>query len=389
MYFSSAVKSTNYARSQEFSLGSRTIASYCMYHRFPITSHDAFNNACDQVMSFTPTSCGLKYNTKFTVQGWWFGGKRSRYRTQYPSPPVGDTLDRLFENHRLTLFVEYFEQYLRDREFITVDDPPRFHGPMAIYQDGETCYLAACLNFCLHVPELRNDFFKAFRIKSVGLEKLTNPGFSMLGGGKHTEVPGLVKEDFVDQPLGAQLLSLAKDIEEWSRTRDDPILHYGMSRSLMMAFMLRISGFDELEEKILKLRTEPPLDKTNLYTTTRYMIRDALDRNSSLRGGIISASDGMGRRHAIACVRDPFTNHIRIYNWGVSDTWHQLRTFLNIFPEEIEIILYSLNSVSRSIDFGTKPVKRKPSLTVRSLKLAMEYVRKTWREQPTLHGYIN
>ena len=50
--------------------------------------------------------------------------------------------------------------------------------------------------------------------------------------------------------------------------------------------MLRIDGFKAILEKVLKTPNDGP-DPSNLYTSLRYMIREAFDQNPGLRGGFM------------------------------------------------------------------------------------------------------
>ena len=193
MYFESKLASTEYAKSQEFSLGSRHVAAYCMMHGFPLAEHKAFNKLCDEVLSFGPTFCGLKNHRKFSVRGRWTGGTSRIVHTRYPPPPSGEQLDTLLAHPNLIRYVEHFEDYLRSRKFATAYGDPLFHDTLTIYQDGETCYIAACLNFVLHVPELRSMFFKAFRLKAVALDQLTESHFPFsVGSGGAARRPDTV-----------------------------------------------------------------------------------------------------------------------------------------------------------------------------------------------------
>ena len=168
--------------------------------------------------------------------------------------------------------MEHFEDYLRSRQFATAYGDPLFHDTLTIYQDGETCYIAACLNFVLHVPELRSMFFKAFRLKAVALDQLTESHFSLLGG-------------FVGEPLGAQILSLAQDISGWSHLNDDRLR--GMTRSLMLAMTPRIDGFKAILRRCSRREASGPIRPVHVPAPHD---TKAFDQTPGLRGGFVSAS---------------------------------------------------------------------------------------------------
>lgn len=350
MFFASPDDQSGYAKDQGFEQGCRLIAAYCVKNRFPAGA-DAFGLVANGVFSFYSHTigdsarsshawtCGLVGHPKFSVHGWL---DQSPYTSSivedYPLPPRNDELEALLRHPDAAMYAELFQEYLRQVQFVTLRDPPSMHGDRAIYQDGDTCFLAACLNLSLHVPELRVALFKAFRIKNVSIEKFTEPHFRLLG-------------NFAGEPLGTTILALGASLREEGIAKcdkyGDAIFLLGMCRSLMRAFMLRVPGFEDLVEDVLQTRGEH-----NVTGSQRASAREVAHRVELVlterfrtfpdtRGGFLSAANA-DERHGVAFVRDMETGAVRVYNWGVSDTHHQLRNFFEIFPNDVEIMAYSL-----------------------------------------------
>jgi hypothetical protein len=145
----------------------------------------------------------------------------------------------------------------------------------------------------------------------------------------------------------------------------------GASRALMLAFMLRVPGFEELDEHIVIWRdrnTQLPQKKRALYVTE--LLKNYSESDSTIRGGILSGERIEKRsrhRHAVAFVYDT-NGQLLLYNWGVGGTRIHLKEFLKIYPENIEVVVYSLPSVSRRLPFDDVSVaKKKLSLQKRLL----------------------
>ena len=360
MYFESEFDRLYYTHSQNYDFGCNLIAAYCVKHKFP-TTHDDFMSEANHTFTFKSHRCGL-LETKFYVKGWWKGSsKTKRTHKRYPRVPRDDELESLLEHEDAQVYVELFEQYLRDSNFVTIYDPPAMYGDRAIYQEGGTCFLAACLNVALHVPELRIAFFAAFRIKQTTIDQLTEPQFQILG-------------NFAAEPFGTSILALAETLRAERKDSEEPLLRLGSSRALMRAFMLRIPGFEDLTEDVLQVKGENVISGNGSASQRASSVQENLTkllaRSPDLRGGIISAMDYDGWRHAVAFVRDMNTNAVRVYNWGVSDTRQQLRRFIKLFPYEIEVVAYSLpSSHVRQLELDSIRVKQPFSLFPRGRKL--------------------
>lgn len=334
------------------------LATYCIHHSFP-TAHGPFETRARETFSFSGNMFGLYHDLPFQIQGDWMSGSRRRRRIVRRYPPVPENVEPYFVFPQLDLYVELLEDYMREQDFVTLYDTPHLKGDRAIYQVGGTCYLAACLNFALHVPELRMAFFSAFRLKSSKISAFTEPEFRILG-------------NFASEPLGGMLLTLGHDLRRRNQDKD-PDLVLGTARALMRAFMLRIPGFDELEEHVVQMKHEHIItrkdDAWNVKANAiRLYVRRAFDMDATLRGGLLSGENGEGR-HVVAIVRDDDDQGgMRVYNWGVSDSWMRLAEFVHQFPDVIELVLYSLPSVSRTIRFDDASKKRKRFRSGKSLR---------------------
>ena len=262
-------------------------------------------------------------------------------REDYPPPPNDDEIDDLLYDRDAPLYLELFEGFLRTSEFSTAIERS-VYGDRAVYQTGGTCYLAACLNIAVHVPELRNYFFAFFRLKHIAVDRLTNEHFQLLG-------------NFASEPLGTSLLALGESLRERSMDYTESILQLGSARALMRAFMLRIPGFDQLREDVIQAMGEHTVTGRGGPAATRarrleHALMHLFANSPDVRAGIVSANDDTGGRHVVAFVRDMSEggdgggSGVRVFNWGVSDTYRQLHNFIKHFPLEIEIVIYSLES---------------------------------------------
>ena len=316
----------------------RMMASYCVYHEFPLEVN-SFSRRANKTFSLTTDTCGLHYHPSFEIEGLWNRSSTTRrVRTDYPLPPPVKSIEGLLRDERIEVYTQLLAVFFRDNDFITIHESPLLKGLQPIYQVGESCFLAAVLNFVMHVPELRKSVFQAFRLKSAKISSFTLDSFGSLG-------------NFAEEPLGSTLLALGEHIRDRSLKYDDPFLRLGSSRALLRAFMLRIEGFDELDEHVILERRRNPImpkesDELAFYITS--IMKRNFESNPSMRGGILSGGDEKG---------------ILIYNWGVGGRWHQVHEFLKMFPKKIEIVMYSLPHVHRHLQFDDIPVKKKrPSL---------------------------
>ena len=341
MFFETLDDAVTYGKQQSHEWSVRMLAAYCIHHSFP-TTHGQFDLQARETFSFSTHMFGLYNDPPFQIQGNWMRGSKKRRRIVRTYPPVPEYVEPYFDFPKLDVYVELLEDYIREHNFVTLYDTPNLKGDRAIYQVGGTCYLAACLNFALHVPELRTAFFSAFRLKSSKISAFTEPEFRILG-------------NFASEPLGGMLLTLGHELRNSSRGKD-PDLVLGTARALMRAFMLRLPGFDELEEHVVQMKHEHLITREHSpwhhnAKSIRIYLRTAFDMDPSLRGGFLSSENREGR-HVVAIVRDDDAQEgMRVYNWGVSDSWTRLNEFVQSFPEAMELVLYSLPSARRTLRF--------------------------------------
>lgn len=337
----------------------RMLAAYCVHHTFPMETV-AFLDRARNTFSFTSDTCGLYRHVLFQVQGWWNRSSSTRrVRNDYPPPPPMRIIEDLLEDRAIEVYIQLLASFLRQNEFVTISESPLLRGLQPIYQVGGTCFLAAVLNFVLHVPELRKATFEAFRLKSAKVSSFTLASFEALGS-------------FASEPLGSTLLALGDHIRERSYKHEDPVLRLGASRSLMRAFMLRVPGFEDLEEHVivdrgraLYAKNKLPSGREELPMAVTRILTNEFERDPSKRGGILSGSNEQNNRHAAAFVRD-VNGQIFVFNWGVGGTWHQLNEFLKLYPFSIAIVMYSLPNINRRLGFENIPVKKKKKFSLKS-----------------------
>lgn len=332
---------------------------YCLHHSYPLHHTSAFYQEYVRdwsINSFAAWAGNILDGFIVYGQAPASSERRIVVSRNGPTDTRRKQIESLTDNRLFHTVRRLFLQCLDIDSFHTPLSSMLLKSELTVYQEVGfgTCWLAACLNLILHIPETRVMLWNAINRKIPSMDDAT-----LLF--------------FVQTPVGRNIFKEYERINfrrmgkyPETLTSMSASAHGGSSTDLIQGMQIVIPE--------LKVLRRIPEDVSNEFRSFKCLqrARDALDKETATEflelcaqdfyqkqiGGAILRGQRVGAKggHAVAVSSEPcdksfFRTRILIHNHGVSGREMTLLHFLKDHPVELRLYCYKLKSAKRHLYF--------------------------------------